>query len=369
MILQGTWESALLSNSFGLYNGGTAGVIWMTIAVWVLVMTSIASIAEMASIAPTAGGQYHWVSEFAPDSIQQPLSYIVGWMCCLGWVAAIPACGQFFAAVVNGMILLANLNASDGALWQATLLAIAFIVITVAFNLFCAKWLPMVETMLLVLHTVSFFVFLIVLWVSSKHAPAKQVFTEFHDGGGWGNIGLSTLVGIGGPLWTFVGPDSAAHMSEELQDASYQLPRAMMWATLFNGITGIAMLITFWYVSCHSIIACDTQSLTRQQLLHPLHRRRPRQHDRHPRPRGRAQRHRLLRRGLGPRYPTSCPHVLRHRNNDSSCLASMLGLRPRWRLSVLQLDPPRAPALGHTSERSALLPGLQFGAELHQFRL
>ena len=28
--------------------------------------------------APTAGGQYHWVSEFAPTSLQKPLSYLVG---------------------------------------------------------------------------------------------------------------------------------------------------------------------------------------------------------------------------------------------------------------------------------------------------
>lgn len=29
-------------------------------------------------IAPTAGGQYHWVSEFAPKSLQKLLSYLVG---------------------------------------------------------------------------------------------------------------------------------------------------------------------------------------------------------------------------------------------------------------------------------------------------
>ena len=28
--------------------------------------------------APTAGGQYHWVSEFAPKSLQEGLSYLVG---------------------------------------------------------------------------------------------------------------------------------------------------------------------------------------------------------------------------------------------------------------------------------------------------
>lgn len=97
VILQSTWESALLyvlanhhatfrqlthfrarSAYFGLLNGGTAGVIWMTIITWLFLMAMIASLAEMASMAPTAGGQYHWVSEFAPPSFQKPLSYIVG---------------------------------------------------------------------------------------------------------------------------------------------------------------------------------------------------------------------------------------------------------------------------------------------------
>jgi hypothetical protein len=44
-------------------------------------------------------------------------------------------------------------------------------------------------------------------------------------------------------------------MSEELKDASLHLPRAMMWATVLNGVLGITMLISFWSVfrrSSHS---------------------------------------------------------------------------------------------------------------------
>jgi amino acid transporter len=38
----------------------------------------IASLSEMASMAPTSGGQYHWVSEFASPRHQKFLSYITG---------------------------------------------------------------------------------------------------------------------------------------------------------------------------------------------------------------------------------------------------------------------------------------------------
>lgn len=30
-------------------------------------------------------GQYHWVSELAPPSIQKELSYGVGWLTAMGW--------------------------------------------------------------------------------------------------------------------------------------------------------------------------------------------------------------------------------------------------------------------------------------------
>jgi amino acid transporter len=42
-------------------------------------------------------------------------------------------------------------------------------------------------------------------------------------------------------------------MSEELEDASIQLPRAMMLATVLNGVLGIAMMITF----CFCILDID----------------------------------------------------------------------------------------------------------------
>jgi hypothetical protein len=49
-ILQATWENVLLANWFGLYNGGTAGVIWCTIAVWLLMLCMIASLQVFAAI-------------------------------------------------------------------------------------------------------------------------------------------------------------------------------------------------------------------------------------------------------------------------------------------------------------------------------
>ncbi|KAK0842774.1 hypothetical protein LTR91_011967 [Friedmanniomyces endolithicus] len=156
-ILQATWESTLLANSFGLVNGGTGGVIWCTIAVWLLMLCMIASMAEMASMCPTAGG----------------------WCCCLGWIAGIPSCGIQLAGVVQAMVLLVNPNADVGTLWQSTLLVFLFVLLTVGFNVFFAHHLPLAEGIVLFLHVFAFFAFLLTLWIMADHAPAVQVFTTF----------------------------------------------------------------------------------------------------------------------------------------------------------------------------------------------
>ena len=37
-ILQSTWEGALLSNGYSLYNGGLAGTVWTFIIVWLFTL-------------------------------------------------------------------------------------------------------------------------------------------------------------------------------------------------------------------------------------------------------------------------------------------------------------------------------------------
>ncbi|KAJ4392761.1 hypothetical protein N0V91_011276 [Didymella pomorum] len=269
VVLQSTWESALLSAYFGLFNGGTAGVIWMTVITWFFVMAMIASLAEMASMAPTAGGQYHWVSEFAPPSFQKSLSYIVGWSAGVGWVSGIPACAQMLSSLVIGMILLVNPEAQIGELWHVTLIMMLWLLLMVGFNIFLAQHLPLAEGIVLVLHVFAFFAFLILFWTMAERSPAEEVFTTFFDGGGWGSLGTSALVGLSTPLWCFIGPDAGAHMSEELKDASVVLPKAMMWAVFFNGVFGIIMMITF--VFCGGALDSVLESPTGVPVLQAVY--------------------------------------------------------------------------------------------------
>jgi len=58
-IFTSTWEFILVATSSGLINGGFGGLIWEFVWTFCGMSTVVLSLAEMASIAPTAGGQYH----------------------------------------------------------------------------------------------------------------------------------------------------------------------------------------------------------------------------------------------------------------------------------------------------------------------
>ena len=80
----------------------------------------------------------------------------------------------------------------------------------------------------MVLHIFGLFAFPVVLWVMAPRPDPKAVFTEFQDNVGWGNVGLSCLVGLLGPVVTLISSDSTCHLSKELKDAAWVLPRSIV---------------------------------------------------------------------------------------------------------------------------------------------
>jgi choline transport protein len=152
-----------------------------------------------------SGGQYHWVSEFAPAYLQKPLSYSAGWASSIGWIAGVPSCATQLAGIIQELIAIGNPDTTFSTNWQVTLLMFAFTFLIVAFNIWGAHHLPLAEGVILFAHIFGFFAFLIIFWVMSDHESANKVFTEFYDGGGWGSNGLSTLIGLTSPIWCFIG--------------------------------------------------------------------------------------------------------------------------------------------------------------------
>lgn len=72
------WEFTVFNLTAALTNGGRPTLVYSVLWNFVGFAPIYLSMAEMASMAPIAGAQYHWVSEFAPESLQRGLSYLTG---------------------------------------------------------------------------------------------------------------------------------------------------------------------------------------------------------------------------------------------------------------------------------------------------
>ncbi|KAL8770840.1 MAG: hypothetical protein Q9209_003491 [Squamulea sp. 1 TL-2023] len=250
-----TWEGMLVLFLAGFQNGGPAGLIYGFIFVWVGTLCVFITLGELASMAPTysSGGQYYWVAMLAPPSSRRFLSYITGWLNVIGWQALAASGAYLCATIIQGLIVLNN-PTYNFQRWHGTLLLWAVICVAVLVNTVISSLLPKIECVILIVHVLGFFAIMIPLVYMAPHTTAKDVFTLFINGGGWQTTGLSFFVGLYGNVFAFLGQFSGLmqlfmSMSEEIANASTNVPRSMITSILLNGTLGFAMLIAVLFCS------------------------------------------------------------------------------------------------------------------------
>lgn len=211
-IYMATWEFAIVSMTPAVPAVGFGGFFWTFMGCMVCYGAVVASLAEICSMSPTAGGQYHWVSEFAPPRFQKEMSYAAGWMSSLGWIASLAggtyACADLVQVAVNIVWVDFVMTA-----WQLFLIILAMLLITIVLNTLGAKSLPALEVASLVGHTVGFVVFVGVLWGMCRPLnTGREVFLGFENNSGWGNYGAACLVTQVSIIWSMLGSDTIVHI-------------------------------------------------------------------------------------------------------------------------------------------------------------
>ncbi|KAF4440352.1 hypothetical protein F53441_12300 [Fusarium austroafricanum] len=241
-----TWEGTLMNFATGLSNGGSAGIIYGFIFVWIGVLSSFACLCELVSIAPMAAGQYHWVAMLAPPRYSKYLSYITGWMNLAGWQGTSAAAGFLTATMIQGLVVFTT-PSYESHTWHGTLMIWMCVLIAIIINTVVSALLPILEGMILILHLIGFFAILITLLVFRDNNNGTEVFTEWRNGGQWPTQGLSWFVGLLGCVFSFTGVDCSFHMCEEVRNPSLIVPRSIMGSICINGLLGFAMVIAMLY--------------------------------------------------------------------------------------------------------------------------
>ncbi|WZH39097.1 amino acid/polyamine transporter I [Fusarium acuminatum] len=238
-----TWEAVTVLFAQGLNNGGTAGVIYSFLIVWVGNFSTFSTMCELASMAPTSGGQYHWVAMMAPRSCAKFLSYLTGMLTVGGWQGSVTSSALLTGNMILGLTSL-NDNSFEPKLWQGTLLSWAILAFAVFINILVSSALPKFEGLILILHVLGFFAILIPLVILGPHRDSKEIFTTFVNNGRWSSQGLSFMVGMMGNSFAFIGTDAAFHMSEETVNPSVVVPTSILLSLVINGTFGFSMIIT-----------------------------------------------------------------------------------------------------------------------------
>lgn len=160
----------------------------------------------------------------------------------IGWQASSTTATFLSAGMIQGLAVL-NYPSYTPKAWQTILIMYAVLGFTLFINTYLASRLPAVESLVLLIHILGFFAILIPLVHLAPHGSASSVFNTFLNDGNYGSTGLSFFVGLLTSIYSLLGVDAAAHMAEEVRNASTVIPWSMISTVGINGVLGFAMLI------------------------------------------------------------------------------------------------------------------------------
>ncbi|BCR92983.1 putative GABA permease [Aspergillus luchuensis] len=244
--LLASWESAGGSLQAGLFNGGPAAIVYGIIISGVGNLAIATSLAELASVHPTAGAQYHWSYVLAPR-YRRFISFFQGWVTFFSWAALVCISPYFIGTEIEGMAILAYPD-YDAKRWQGTLLMWAVVLIPIVINIFARRLLAIIEVAAGVMHVVFLPVMIATFVILAPRNSNAFVWDTFVSGlSGWENPGVVYSVGLLGVITPLSGVDGIIHMSEEVKNAKVVIPRSMIYGTIINSIMAFGYLIAVLY--------------------------------------------------------------------------------------------------------------------------
>lgn len=136
---------------YALAGGGPANIIWGWVLVSLIILCVAASLAEITSVFPTAGGVYYQTFVLSPIWCRRISSWVCGWAYVAGQIMITLAVNfgstQLFIACLNvfpGKVEGQGLTDTWGA-WETYVIFLAVTLVCHAIPAFGNRWLPLLE--------------------------------------------------------------------------------------------------------------------------------------------------------------------------------------------------------------------------------
>lgn len=145
LTLQASWEALAISFQSTMVNGGPSTLLYGSILSGFASAAMAATLAEMASMKPAVGAQYHWSALLAPKGTNPLfLGYIQGWLTTFAWNAACALNPFLMGSMIQGCIILCNENYVPTG-WHTTLLAYASMALPILCNIYARRLIAPLE--------------------------------------------------------------------------------------------------------------------------------------------------------------------------------------------------------------------------------
>ena len=246
LTVDNAWVALGTSLAVSIYNGGPPGVIW---ELWVAVFYYSfinASIAELASSVPSAGGVYHWASITPGPRWGRPIGFFAGALNYFGWLFDLASIVYIMSELCVQMYYLYHPNYVIQQ-WNLFVGLLAITWICIAVTIFCNRFLPYLQQFGLFIVTVGGIVTIITLAaMPANHASNKFVFSDFANNTGWSG-GVAFLTGVLNGAFTIGTPDAVTHLAEELPNPKRDLPKAIFAQILIGFLYAFCFAIALFY--------------------------------------------------------------------------------------------------------------------------
>jgi len=238
---------------YPLVGGGPVNIIWGWVAVSLIIVCVAASLGEITSVFPTAGGVYYQAFMLAPPRWRRIASWICGWLYVSGNITITLSVNfgttLFFVSCVNVFETPSGDGVLAGEPYQVFLIFLAITLLCNAVSALGNKWLPWLDTAAIFWTFAGVIAILICTLAIAKHGrhSAKYVFTHFEASSGWPD-GWSFCVGLLHAAYATSSTGMIISMCEEVQQPSIQVPKAMVATIFINTLAGLMFLIPLVFV-------------------------------------------------------------------------------------------------------------------------
>ncbi|KAK3684144.1 amino acid/polyamine transporter I [Podospora appendiculata] len=238
---------------YPLQGGGPVVVIWGWVIVSLIILCVAASLGEITSVYPTAGGVYYQTFMLAPARWRRVAAYVCGWAFVVGNITITLAVQfgttLFFVACVNVF------ESEPGVgVWQAETYQVflTFLAITLFSNLVSAygnRMLHHLDTFAVVWTFAGLIAIMVTILALAREGrrSAAFVFGHFEPTSGW-PAGWSFCVGLLHAAYATSSTGMIISMCEEVESPATQVPRAMVITVVTNTIGGLLFLVPLMFV-------------------------------------------------------------------------------------------------------------------------